>query len=83
MTKHVYVLPRNLVIGWLVSFACMMVLTGAALQYTNYYVNKSNRDWCALVMFYVNYYQENPPTTEIQKQQAELMIDRASTLDCE
>jgi len=87
--RTVYAVPRKFIIAWFVTLACMIALTGAAIQYSNYAVAQQNnleretdRAWCDLIVFYTDYYRENPPQTELQKRQFALMEKRRIELGC-
>jgi len=75
--------------AWIISFVCMLALTGISIQYANYAVSQLNeaerdndRKWCDLVVFYTDYYRENPPQTELQRRQFALMEHRRTDLGC-
>lgn len=68
--------------------SCVLIAT-ACITYTNYVdkkreasERKNDHQWCELVTFYDDFYIKNPPTTEIQKQQAALMHARRISLGC-
>jgi hypothetical protein len=87
--RTVYAVPRKFIIAWFVTLLCMIVLTGAAIQYANYAVGKQNqleresdRAWCDLIVFYTDYYRERPPQTDLQQKQFALMERRRTDLGC-
>lgn len=43
---------------------------------------QNDHEWCDLVVFYTDYYRENPPATDLQKQQFALMEKRRTDLGC-
>ncbi len=72
-----------------VCFLAMFILGLGGIGYTSYVDSErekaerdSDRQWCALVTFYDNYYRTNPPTTPLQQQQAVLMHERVEELNC-
>jgi hypothetical protein len=88
-SRVVYAVPRKFIIAWFVTLACMIGLTGAAIQYANHAVaqqnqleRESDRAWCDLIVFYTDYYRENAPQTELQKKQLALMEKRRNDLGC-
>ncbi len=43
---------------------------------------ENDREWCDLVVFYTDYYRENPPQSQLQKDQFALMERRRESLGC-
>lgn len=67
-----------------------VLLAGMLIGYTTWVdykreanERKSDRQWCELVTFYDNYYQKNPPQSDLAKQQAILMHARRESLGCD
>lgn len=73
----------------LISALALVLMAAMGIAYTNYVDRKreaserqNDQQWCELVSFYDDYYQEHPPTTELQKMQAALMHARRVSLGC-
>ena len=76
------VIKRKWIVAQVMFCVSMMLLAGAAIQYAGYVDRKSNQSWCELIDFYNDYYKKNPPATELQRQQAELMKKQSQRLGC-
>lgn len=82
--KWVITIPHKFMYTWIVSFIAMALLTGAAIQYSNYVDRKSNERWCGVVVTLDNSYQKTPPQTaagqdiarEMKKLRREFRCDR-------
>lgn len=60
-------IPRKLIIAWLVSTVVLMVMIIASFQYANYVDRKSNSYWCGIVLLFTDTYKKKPPPTETGK----------------
>lgn len=76
--------------AFIVSIISCVAIAVTCILYTNWVDNKreaserkSDRQWCELVTFYDNYYQKNPPQSDLAKQQAALMHARRVSLGCD
>lgn len=58
--RTIYATPRAFMLAWLVSFVCMLALTGAAMLYANSVDRKSNQAWCELIVSLDERYQALP-----------------------
>ncbi len=76
------VIKRKWIIAQVMFCIAMMLLAGSSIQYANWVDRKSNESWCDLINFYTDYYNQNPPATELQRRQADLMHDQAKALGC-
>jgi hypothetical protein len=63
----VVMLPRSLLIAWLISYVIIIIMFIVSMQYANYIDRKSNRAWCGIVLLFNETYEKNPPPTEIGK----------------
>src|SRR5215213_8187486 len=69
--KPTYIMiPRKLVMTWLISTLCLFVLSLANFQYTNYVDRRSNGFWCGIVVLFDDTYKKTPPPTEIGRKLA-------------
>lgn len=89
MKPVIYATPKKFMVAWIISFVSMLGLTGASMQYANHAVQQQNiqeresdRQWCDLIVFYTDYYREQPPRTDTQKRQQALMERRRTELGC-
>lgn len=57
------IVPRKLVITWVVSTFILFLLNIASFQYTNYVDRRSNGLWCGIINLFDDTYQKTPPPT--------------------
>lgn len=86
---EVVIIKRKLIIAFCVALLICFSLSTFAIQYVGYVdakraedERKNDREWCDLVVFYTDYYRENPPQTQLQKDQFALMEKRRIDLGC-
>lgn len=53
--------PRKLIITWIVGTIVLFLGILASFQYANYIDRKSNQRWCGIVTAFTDSYKENPP----------------------
>lgn len=58
-------IPRKLVIAWIVSFLCLLIGVIASFQYANYVDRRSNMRLCGVVTMYTKENIENPPASAL------------------
>lgn len=59
--------PRKLIITWIVSTIVLILLFLTSFQYANYVDRKSNRYWCGIIELFNDTYAQEPPTSQAGK----------------
>lgn len=72
--------PRKLVIAWIVSFICMMIMTGSAIQWANYVDRRSNKQWCTFFAVLDN--NSSPPRNQTDIDRRKAFDDLTKGLGC-
>lgn len=62
--------PRKLIIAWLMSSSIIFALVIGAYQYANYVDRKSNQRWCGIVVMYDDNFRLIPPPSELGRRLA-------------
>lgn len=62
--------PRKLIIAWLVSFICLATMAISAIMWANYVDRRSNQRWCGIVVLYDDRIRTNPPTDDMGRKAA-------------
>lgn len=57
------VVPRKMIVTWVVTNLLIFVLIFASFQYTNYTDRRSNKAWCDIIAVSDDGYRMEPPTT--------------------
>jgi len=82
--KHSYaVVPKKLIRAWIASMVCMIIMTGASVQWAYYIDERSNRRWCGIVNLFNQAYKENPPPTEVGRKISKEMLIIRDKFHCE
>lgn len=80
---HVYAIPKQFFIVWVVSFVCMLAVVLVSIRYANYVDEQSNKRWCGVVNAINDAYKKDPPTTASGQTIAhEMQSLRASFKEC-
>lgn len=74
---------RWLIYSVLVTALTSIIMGGAAIQYSNYAVRKSQQQWCKVVATLNEAYKKTPPQTPAGKQLAEEFSRLATQFKCE
>lgn len=74
--------PRKLMITWIASFICMVIMTSASIQWAYYIDKRSNQRWCGLVVLFNDAYRVNPPSTSLGKKIALEMLQLQTEFSC-
>lgn len=86
MTKHpvkIYSTPRRLIVAWVVSFLCMLGLTGGSMMYATYVDRRSNQNWCELIVSLDDGYKSLPPDAPARQRDFAERINRLRrSLEC-
>lgn len=81
--KRVYIMvPRKLIITWIVSTIVLILLFLTSFQYANYVDRKSNRYWCGIIKLFNDTYEKEPPNTQAGKVLADEFLRLYGKFEC-
>lgn len=82
LTK-IYSIPRQFVIAWIISFLCMLGLTGGSMLYATHVDRRSNQQWCELIISIDTRYQALSPDAPIEAKEFAVRIHHLrNSLEC-
>lgn len=80
----IYATPRGLIVAWVVSFLCMLGLTGGSMLYATNVDRNSNQKWCELIISLDERYQAIPPDAPVEAKDFANRIHHLRTnLECD